>query len=343
MTTQAPPAQQIAAQATSSSTGTATFNFPMAPQGSVISGTVSIPTAPILTLTSATLSGLVIGQWRGNNPWGPVEANPTQILSLSSTGLAPNTMYTAVWMAQTVPVASAPGNTPAALLTTEVVAVQSFSQLLGSQTNGGTAMDFGGIPDFTESLLISSDPAAGTVTYSVTGDQTGTEYYASYGTAVTSSIVGFSVVVPIVGLLDSSVTITPNLNPSVLAVTVTVYALSTTPNLPLPAPQAYTLEVTGAGDSAFGPNYVAALLWSFELSAYSTAGAANAQVILFPVDGTGGAQRVFALTPAMANMINVDFAGEQLIQAALTPEQPAWRGAADWQQDGVLVMTILGT
>ncbi len=341
MTTQAPPAQQIAAQATSSSTGTATFNFPMAPQGSVISGTVSIPTAPILTLTSATLSGLVIGQWRGNNPWGPVEANPTQILSLSSTGLAPNTMYTAVWMAQTVPVASAPGNTPAALLTTEVVAVQSFSEDLGTQTAplGDEPLVFSGIPPFTESLLISADAASGTTTYTVMGNQTGTNYFASYGIPVTSAIVGYSVVVPIVGLIDNSVTITPTSNGPIA---VTVYALSTTPDLPLPAPYAYGFGLNGAGLKNFGPLFVVALFWSFELSAYPEAGAANAGVTLQIIAGVATTDYVFALTSASGGTFNMDFAGAQFMQPALVSFNVNYDGAADYEQFGQIVMTVLG-
>ncbi len=340
-------AQQISAQATSDASGNATFNFPMAPQGYVITGTVSIPTAPILTQIAASLSGLVIGMWRGSNPWGPIEALSNQILSLSVTNLTPNTFYNAVWMAQCIANTDAPGNTPAALLTTEVVAVQSFSQLLGTETSAGTPLVFGGIPDNTESLLLVADSASGTSSYSVVGDVTGATYLASYGIPVTSAEVGYSVIVPIVGLIDTSVTITPD---TLTSVTLTVYALSTVPELPIPTPQAFVFNVSTSGLHFFGPSFIAALLWSFSMSVYSGSGAANAPGILQPVSGSATAEAIFALSPSATGAGNagpcgpfkVDYAGQQVLQPAISALQPTYTSPADYQQYGILTMTVLG-
>lgn len=333
-----PPTQQISAIATTDVNGAATFNFPMAPQGYVMTGTVSIPTAGILAQVSAVLSGTIIGQWSGSNPWGPIEANPTQTLQLTATSLSPKTAYTAVWMAGTYPVSQAPGNFPGALLTTEIVAVQSFSEDLGTQTSPGPFV-FSGIPPFTESILISADSASGTTTYTVVGNETGTNYFASYGIPVTSAVVGFSVVVPIVGLIDSSVTIT---NSSVGPITITVYALSTTPELPLPPPTSMRLTTSGAGTVFFGTAFIVALLWSWQLSAYSTAGAAVGAAGLNPIVGTGIAGSVFELTPAMATTFNVDYAEQQILQPSIAALQMEFTGVADYVFAGIMAMTLLG-
>ena len=334
-----PPTQQISAQATSDANGNATFTFPMAPQGFVVTGTVSIPGAPILTLVSAFLSGTMIGGWTGSNPWGPIEANPTQTLQLKATSLSPSTAYNAVWMAGTYPVSQAPGNFPGALLTSEIVAVQNFSEDLGTQTStGGAALDFAGIPPFTEALLLSANAASLTVSYTVMGDQTGTNYFASYGIPITSVVLGFCTVVPIVGLVDNSVTITPSGN-----VDLTVYALSQVPDLALPPPMLYNTATNNATPTAFGPDWAVALFWTWQVSVYPAAGAVNASVTL----GNIPTEVVYALSVVAGSPgpgtgpFTLDFQGTQQLRSPLIKDKAQITGAANWEVVGNLVMTVL--
>lgn len=220
MTTQAPPAQQIAAQATSSSTGAATFTFPMAPQGYVVSGTVSIPMANILANIQAVKSGLIVGVWNGNNPWGPVEANPGETLQLNVTGLAASTQYTAVWLAQVVDVANAPGASPLALQQSELVAVQSFTTNMGVFSTASAAnFTVDNIPTNTRTLLAYC--SGGSDTIYCQGNTSGTFYFGTYGVNVTTNNLG-PAVIPFFGAIDQTANFTDLFGPNDW----TIFALS---------------------------------------------------------------------------------------------------------------------
>lgn len=93
-----PATQSLTAVAIADTNGKATFTFPQAPTGSVVQGTVSVPTAPLTASISAQVNGLTWGTFNGYNPWGPIQLGKGQTLSLVATGLTANTSYNAIWI-----------------------------------------------------------------------------------------------------------------------------------------------------------------------------------------------------------------------------------------------------
>jgi hypothetical protein len=79
--------------------GDATFVFPDVPMGQLWCGTTTIPTAGQGAISLVQVGGLTIGVMYGPGSYGPWTADHSRKLSISSTGLAPSTQFTAVWHA----------------------------------------------------------------------------------------------------------------------------------------------------------------------------------------------------------------------------------------------------
>lgn len=95
--------------ATATNTGAITFPaFDQAPRGTVLQGTVSIPTAPISAQFSAVVQSLTIGTFAGFNPWGPIQVGQGRTLQITGTGLTANTLYVAVWIVGQYPEGTEP-------------------------------------------------------------------------------------------------------------------------------------------------------------------------------------------------------------------------------------------
>ena len=163
----------LTVNATSDNTGAITFpKFDQAPLGTVLQGTVSIPTAPIAATFSAVVLGLTIGTFAGFNPWGPIQISQGGTLQVTGTGLTANTKYTAVWVVGQYPEGAAPAppipygsitqinNTTNNPVVVEVVqlpappAVMTASNII---TGTGSAVQFNTVA-LTVGLALLADP-----------------------------------------------------------------------------------------------------------------------------------------------------------------------------------------
>lgn len=87
------------ASETADGSGDAVFMFPDVPQGQLWIGTVTIPTAPASAVGTVNVGGSPVGPLFGPGIYGPYIADYSRRLSLTITGLMPDTQYQAVWHA----------------------------------------------------------------------------------------------------------------------------------------------------------------------------------------------------------------------------------------------------
>jgi hypothetical protein len=133
------------ATATSNGAGNAVFTFPDVPQGQLWCGTTTIPGVPSTAVGMVRSSGELLGDIYGPGSYGPWIATETRRLTITMTGLAPNTQYQAVWHAdsegQATSVYPAP-ITPTVVAAGGTVVVANFPAV---QTVDGT-VDVGNFP-----------------------------------------------------------------------------------------------------------------------------------------------------------------------------------------------------
>ena len=87
------------ATATADGSGNAIFTFPDVTLGETWTGTTQVVGAPSTHIGIVSGSGQTFGQMNGPGVYGPWTANHSQVLRISSTGLAAATQYQAVWHA----------------------------------------------------------------------------------------------------------------------------------------------------------------------------------------------------------------------------------------------------
>ena len=287
-----PSVQRLTASATSDASGNATFTFAAAPQGFVLSGTASIPGSPIIAVVNAYANGVLLGQWFGGNPWGPIEVLPGEVMSLQATGLTKSTNYTAVWIIQQQPLGLAPGASPAALLSSQLVAIQSFVEDLGTIVPGDSI----NLPNFTEAIVVQV-PKNQILQFTGVGGTTGAQYVndvlhtgVACGGPNIGGYPGPFYPVPVSGQIEASVTIVPASGSS--ATSCTVYAYSFVPPTCLPPPTNFTgqstsgatVDIVGSGVNPTGPYLLKEASWTF-ISTGSSSTAHNA--VLADSNGIG--------------------------------------------------------
>lgn len=102
-------AQRLVQVATSDSAGNATFTFPAAGSGVVITGTLVVPTAPLTAhFVISNGGGTNLGSFDGYNPWGAVQVFPSERLVVTATSLTANTTYQCIWTCFQTDLAHAP-------------------------------------------------------------------------------------------------------------------------------------------------------------------------------------------------------------------------------------------
>lgn len=324
-----PTTQRLTDAAMADSSGHASFSFPAAPQGYVLTGTLAVPGAPGLASFNLEINGAAVNTWRGPNPFGPIETNPPEILGVVATGLTAGVTYTAVWQAQVNPLADAPGASPAATLATSVVAVSSFGTNLGTFTvpGGGMGLDFTGIDPTTAAIIAQvQTPIAGPVQFFITGGQTGIEYAPDDGWNIWSSQCGYVGIVPFLGTIDSSFSFGADVqNNGGNPVTVTFYSSSLYQPLPRPAPQTFSVSVDNrTGGSQVNQPIIPAtgLFGPFILEGFSWSS-------LFPNTSNGDELELFYAGSF----------GNQLWVAAVDAMSP---GVAGWHDFGGVAVPFVG-
>lgn len=80
-------------EATAAADGTATFTFPPVPEGMIWTGTLQVPTAPIVANFSATVATTPWGAWSGGLPFGPVQIDGRLALIVRASGLNAGVKY----------------------------------------------------------------------------------------------------------------------------------------------------------------------------------------------------------------------------------------------------------
>lgn len=79
--------------ATSDAEGNISFVYPQVPVSQDFTGTLSVPGAPDFAVFSATTGASSIGQWSGANSYGPIRVAAGYQLTITGSGLIPNTSY----------------------------------------------------------------------------------------------------------------------------------------------------------------------------------------------------------------------------------------------------------
>lgn len=181
---------QIVANTKSSGAGNAVFVFDAPPQGTWWTGTLVCNAAPVGADFVATIGATQWGNWAGDSIFGPVQAQPGGILTITATGLAANTDYLLSWNGSSDNQASVQPIWPEPNATTLAVAlatVQGSVDRLGSGVLAAAAVGvtqtigpFTALHAYTTILLILSPsgtvpvgakswssraPAAGSVDY----------------------------------------------------------------------------------------------------------------------------------------------------------------------------------
>jgi len=82
--------------ATSDSMGNISFTFLTVPVNQAWTGSFAIPTAPASAAFVLNLETGEHGGWGGPTPWGPLRLSPSEVATITGSGLQPNTGYTAV-------------------------------------------------------------------------------------------------------------------------------------------------------------------------------------------------------------------------------------------------------
>lgn len=101
--------QRLVEVASSDSSGNATFTFPAAGSGVVVTGTLVVPAAPLSAhFVIDNGGGTQLGSFDGYNPWGAVQVMPSERLTVTATGLAKSTVYQCVWTCYQTDLAHAP-------------------------------------------------------------------------------------------------------------------------------------------------------------------------------------------------------------------------------------------
>lgn len=153
-------------QATSDANGKATFRFEPPPQGWVLTGSLSIPTAPSGATFQATAADVFWGAWSGPAQHSPVQINEAVPLIVQAAGLLPNTVYVAMLTGTQQPAGTEPAVWPSTTLTTPFVAqtLQDANVTIGaSQTQ-----QFGPFPtQGFSSLRLTINNPDNTLTYQV--------------------------------------------------------------------------------------------------------------------------------------------------------------------------------
>jgi hypothetical protein len=216
-----PQTQQlnVPTSAVASGTGTATFTFQAPPQGVTWTGTLTCAGAPGTSTFLATIGATSWGDWAGNSVYGPVQALANEQLVVTASGLTPSASYELVWA----------GSSDAAQSVQPVWPDTNTSALFASITAAPPGLVAGPglsalvsasaivpIPTTARTLILqlSSGPVAdGLSTVKVTGTTSGIVYYNQAPYLTYQPIVGhpfYIVIVPVVGVVDSTVAVAAN-------------------------------------------------------------------------------------------------------------------------------------
>lgn len=170
----------LSVAATSDSKGAATFTLQTTEQGYVYEGSVQIPNSPSGALFVAKVLGTFWGQWAGPTNFGPVQTWGGEFLTVTATGLTPNTSFTMTFTGVEKLEEEAEPIPPAA--PTSVVSVETATKLVN-----GTAFAPGAStlnitpPTLTRRLTIEYKPQSGNdfdlALLKVVGTTTGIVYY----------------------------------------------------------------------------------------------------------------------------------------------------------------------
>ena len=112
----------LPADGTSNSAGAITITFPPVAVNSIASGTVSVPGAPQGAVWNVLVNGQSQGQMVGSTPFGTLQIENSDTLSLTATGVLPSTQYQAVFIG-----AIDYGTVPSAIPTPQATAILTSS------------------------------------------------------------------------------------------------------------------------------------------------------------------------------------------------------------------------
>jgi hypothetical protein len=184
-------------------TGTVTLSFPPCRTGRIWLGAITIPSALPTDTWNLTIGGQLAAVVVGSGPFGPVQVQSGQVLSLAGTvGLT--TPYQAVLSG-----IDDPSSDPTSY--TGPIALPGAGTVTFPQTLIGTFTAAAGtvkLPANTETLWIFTSAAAGEVLKSVVGTTTGEHYPPAAMPLLPGAGVNPIYVVPVSPAADPSVTIT---------------------------------------------------------------------------------------------------------------------------------------
>lgn len=312
-TTQGAQSANQSIAATAKADGTITWIGPSGIQGSTITTVVTVPQAPATAIFTATLGtpngqGVPLNTWGGTSTAGQFQVGVGQTLVVTGTGMAPGTAYQCVFglitdVGDVQAVLPEPGDSALAVALALVPGVL-FGPTLRSVSGGIIILGSVPVTPQTRTLLIelagtSGVDAAAPANVEVIGATTGIIYYN--GPSYLPFQIGSSsvlVVVPIVGVADTSVEIVisqiPGAGPNVLTVwgDSAVYDQS----------RFYNGQMQAAGVSRAGAGSTVLVSGPCRISALTVAWLSGASVELtYTLPDAGGTSILFQISGATSD------------------------------------------
>ncbi len=296
-----PQSQQlnVPTSAVASATGTATFLFQSPPTGLVWTGTLTCAGAPPTAVFLATIGATSWGDWGGNSVYGPVQAFANQQLLITVTGLTANEPFEIVWAGSSDAEGSVqpiwPDTNTSAITAALAPPGLAFGPTVANLSGGTASVNVTG-PSSTRTLIIEvANPPAVPTNIAVFGNQSllvyrsGPPYLQNEFSTNT-----WLVVVPVLGVADSSYTIRVDAAGVPMTFTLTVWADSDVTQESV----FYNgvIQVKSVRQGAAGT--VGVLVGPCRLLTAQVSSTAAGQVTLFNVGGSG------------LNLIEVDAATE---------------------------------
>lgn len=210
-----PAAQQLNqdTSAVATGNGTATFTFPSPPTSSWWSGSLFCAAAPVGAIFTAAIGATPWGEWAGNSVYGPVQCTDNQQLTVTATGLVPGSSYILSWRGSSDDSRTVQPLFPSANSTalTAQINVTPPALLFGPLVNPSATQTVT-VPTSVRTLLVDIQVTTSATVSLVTVQGVTTNFlyynappYLQGQVLLTRS--GYLVVVPLLGSIDSQVTV----------------------------------------------------------------------------------------------------------------------------------------
>lgn len=205
------------AQGIVNANGTITFTFNPPPQGTVQTGTISIPTSPPATKWSVNINGTTVTSILGANPAGGIQVFPNEVLTVVGTNLIPGNVYNAVYSGVAGDIDEVSAIAPAAA-TQNLISGGSANLLYSGVYIPGTSFPLElNLQTTTRSLLIAAATSSAVgILPVVVGNNSGINWASLMAPAAGSVIAGGGLLsyplpaalnMPCYGIIDTSVSI----------------------------------------------------------------------------------------------------------------------------------------